>query len=93
MFTASPPSPQKIADCKSERTAHNVWTVLGAVFGAGAGAGGTVTGLVKDEGWQIATGVTTAGIGLLAALATAFAGIEADAYAQGNCTEVLQSSQ
>jgi len=92
LFLASPPSPQKISDCKSERTAHNVWTALGSVLGASAGAGGTAAGIVKDQGWQIAIGATAAGFGIFAALATALAGIEADAYSQGNCTEVLQTN-
>jgi len=92
MFMASPPSPQKVSDCKSESTAHNIWTVFGTVFGASAGAGGTATGIVKDQGWQIAIGATAAGLGIFAALATTLAGIEANAYAQGNCTEVLQNS-
>jgi hypothetical protein len=86
------PTPAQIDSCEKTRTWHNVWTMLGTVFGAGAGAGGTASAITQDKTAQEAVAISAAGSGLLAAISTTAAGIEADNYSTDNCPAILSAA-
>jgi hypothetical protein len=85
----SPPSPNLVAGCNKVRTWHNIWTVMATIFGAGTGVS-VISALVPDDrtaqlGIAIAAGIS----GLFGTVSTSLAGIEANAYSNGNCAVIL----
>jgi hypothetical protein len=86
------PSQVQISSCESTRNWHNAWTMMGAVFGAGAGASGTADAITTDHTAQVGIGIGVAASGLLAAISTTAAGITADTYATDNCAAILSAA-
>lgn len=84
-----PPSPAQVSQCESLRTWHNVWTILGTISGAGAGAQGSIDAVVTDKNAQIGVGIGAASFGVLAGISAVAAGIDSDNYALHNCNDVL----
>lgn len=89
---AAPPTPEQISSCQNLRSWQNVWTVLGAALGAGTGAAGTTEALTTDKTVQIAIGVTGACSGVIAAIATTAAGLDASQYTTDNCQTILSEA-
>lgn len=89
----APPSQKQVDACESLRTQHNVWALLGTLFGTAAGAGGSAAGFVQgDKTAQIGIGLASAGSGLFGAVAGVIAGFEADAYATKDCNSILRAA-
>jgi hypothetical protein len=86
---ATPPSPAAIAACQKTQTFHNVWSWTGAITGGLAGLGGAATADLSDQTTKVVTGLSAAGMGLVAGLASVAAGLEADAFSQKNCAVLL----
>lgn len=84
-----PPSPAQVSACETTRSWHNIWTMTGTVFGGAAGASGTVNALTQDKNAQLGLSIGVATSGIVAAVAAAAAGFEADNYSTQNCSVVL----
>jgi hypothetical protein len=87
-----PPTPQQISLCESARTAHNVWTILGSVFGGVAGAQGAVDTVVTNKDAQIGIGIGVAASGIMSAVSATVASMKASDYATHNCDAVLSQA-
>lgn len=88
----SPPTATQVSNCESTRTWHNIWTMTGTVFGGLAGASGAADSVTQDKNAQLGIGIGVATSGVIAAVAAAAAGIEADNYSTENCTVVLSAA-
>jgi hypothetical protein len=86
------PDPSRVAGCRSEEVAHAGWTFGGVAFGALAGAGGTVAGLVDDKGAKVGLAIESALAGLLAAASGGLSSFEASLYAADDCQAVLTAA-
>lgn len=86
------PDTAQVAACEKTRTWHNIWVFSGITLGAVSGAGGGVDAVVSDKTAQEAVGITAVVAGILAAVSTGAAGIEADSYATSDCAVVLQAN-
>lgn len=93
VFRIEAPTTQQIASCKSTRTWHNIWIVLGAFFGAGSGLSGALTPLVTgDQNAPLGLGIASAASGGVAALMTALAGVSAETYSLDDCQTILEQA-
>ncbi len=86
----TPPDPARVASCKSTRTWHTIWVLSGSIFGGAAGAGGGAAAGFDNTNVKTGIAIGVAASGLLAAISTAAAGIEADQYSTDNCQQILQ---
>jgi hypothetical protein len=86
------PTPEQVSSCNKTRNWHNTWVILGTTFGGLAGSGGAADALTTDRTAQTAVGVSVIASGILAAVSTAAAGIEAQTYAEGNCATILSEA-
>jgi hypothetical protein len=87
-----PPNPILVQSCESTRTAHNTWTLLGAFFGGAAGTSGAVDAVTTNKTVQAAVGIGIAASGILAAISTTAASIEADNYSTNGCAAILSAA-
>lgn len=85
-----PPNPTKVAACKKTRFWHNFWVLSGSLFGGAAGASGGASAISDNQNVKTGVAIGAAGAGVMAAVATTAAGIEADEYTTDNCQQILQ---
>jgi hypothetical protein len=90
LLGAAPPDPKMVATCRSERSAHNAWTILAGAAGGGAGVAGAAESIPTDSTGKLAVGLTSLGIGIASIVFGAAAGITAADYADNHCDAVLQ---
>jgi len=90
--TAPAPTPAQIANCERIRQSHNTWSLLGVLFGGVAGASGTADSTTSNKDVQVGIGIGAAVSGIFAAVSTAEAGLQANAYSTANCDDVLSGS-
>lgn len=88
---APAPTQAQITSCEKMRTAHNAWTIAGAVFGGAAGAEGAADGVTTNKTAQTGISIGVAVSGVLALVSTTVAGMEASDYATSNCNAVLSA--
>jgi hypothetical protein len=86
-------SPIQISSCEKTRDWHNVWVVMGAIFGALSGVGGLGTTLATDSNVKLGIGIGSGASGAIGTLATALAGVEAAKFSTDNCQVILQQAQ
>ena len=89
---APPPTQAQVSNCESLRSAHNTWTLVGAIAGGAAGASGPIDAVVSNKTAQEGIGIGVGVSGVVALVATTMAGFKADAYTQGNCASILSLS-
>jgi hypothetical protein len=88
---ASPPDPRLVSSCENLKTWHNVWSMLGTGFSALSAGGGGIEPTIHNTNVQTEVAVGAAISGTLSVIAGAAAGIDADAYANKNCNEILSN--
>jgi hypothetical protein len=86
------PNPRQISSCENTRNWHNIWTIAATIFGGGAGAQGAVDAADSDKKVQTAMGIGAAATGILAAVSTLAAGMDADAFSTDNCETILSEA-
>jgi hypothetical protein len=85
---AAAPDPTRVAQCQSERTAHNDWTIVAAGAGALTGVAGAVAPAAPMAD-KTPLAVFSAFAGVFTAIAAAFVSSSANDYAQDDCQAVL----
>lgn len=91
-IATAPPPPALVPACQTLRTWQNVWVVSGTILSALGGSAGGAEALSTDKGYQTGVAIGALAAGVLAAVATTAAGIDASSYALDDCQVVLQQA-
>lgn len=90
LLGAAPPDPKLVATCRTERSAHNIWTVLAGAAGGGSGVAGAATAIPTDSTGKLVVGLVSLGVGVASIVFGAAAGVTAADYSDNKCEAILQ---